>query len=186
METVMGAEKPSRRILVAADGRGVEILAANVGDFEVLRGMFSRSSGKTIYNRFHSPYPRVPDSLLTYLLDPQEHGGQALVAVSGGEIVGHAMFARPDAGEAEVGVVVEDGWQSRGVGGGLLHELSLAAMRRGVETFVCTALGENRRVPPFVGSVFAEARTELRDGLRVVRAPLRSLRSRRGTVDAAR
>jgi len=41
-------------------------------------------------------------------MDADERGGRSLVAVVGEEIVGHAMCSRPEAGEAEVVIVVED------------------------------------------------------------------------------
>jgi len=37
------------------------IRAVSSGDEEGLRGMLSRLSKKTIYQRFHMPYPRVPE-----------------------------------------------------------------------------------------------------------------------------
>jgi GNAT superfamily N-acetyltransferase len=85
-------------------------------DHERLRAMFSRVSSETIYRRFHTPYPRVPEWLLEFPMDAVGRGGRSLAAVVGEEIVGHAMCSRPEAGGAEVAIVVEDRWQSRGVG----------------------------------------------------------------------
>ena len=38
--------------------------------------------------------------------------------------------------EAEMAIIVEDGWQSNGVGKSLLSELDERARRRGIDTFV--------------------------------------------------
>jgi GNAT superfamily N-acetyltransferase len=139
-------------------------------DHERLRAMFSRVSSETIYRRFHTPYPRVPEWLLEFLMDAHGRGGRSLVAVVGEEIVGHAMCSRPEAGGAEVAIVVEDRWQSRGVGKQLLFELAEDAKRQGVEAFVCIFLDEIRVVPTLVDSVFSDARYTLKEGTRLARA----------------
>lgn len=61
-----------------------------------------------------------------------------------------ALSSRPEAGEAEVAIVVEDRWQSRGVGKQLLFELAEDAKRQGVEASFCMFLFENRVVPRLV------------------------------------
>ncbi len=77
-------------------------------DHQGLRVMFSRVSSETIYRRFHTPYPRVPEWTPVFLMDADERGGRSLVAVVREEIVGHAMCSRPEVGEAEVAIVVGD------------------------------------------------------------------------------
>jgi len=155
---IAGGQVDLRKVVHAATGTVVEVRDASIQDLDGLREMFSRSTRETIYERFHLPYRRVPEWILAHLLDPEKHRGHALVAVAGGMVIGHAMYGRPDAGEAEIAVMVEDGWQSRGVGKLLLSELSEAARRRSVEVFVCYSLVENRKVQEFVGSVFVGAR----------------------------
>ena len=145
-------------------------------DHQGLRAMFSRVSSETIYRRFHTPYPRVPEWIPEFLMDSDRRGGRSLVAVVGEEIVGHAMCALPEAGEAEVAIVVEDRWQSRGVGKLLLFELAEDAKGQGVEDFVCIFLIENRVVPRLVDSVFSDARYSLKEGTRLARASLTTLK----------
>jgi GNAT superfamily N-acetyltransferase len=145
------------------------------GDEAGLRAMFGRLSGETIYKRFHMPFPRVPEPMLLHLMG--HAGGRSLVAVAEGEIVGHALYAEGSGGEAEVAVVVEDGWQSKGIGKLLLAGLARKAACRGVESFTAAALGENRRVLGLVEAVFAGARHTLRDGSYDIHMPLRGLRS---------
>ena len=87
------------------------------------------------------------------------------------------MNARSDDGrEAEVAVLVEDAWQSRGIGKLLLGRLAAEAGERGVEVFFCLALGENRRVLDLVRAVFADVGYTLIGGAYLIRAPLGSLR----------
>ena len=153
----------------------VSVRDLSAGDEPGLRAMFGRLSSETIYKRFHMPFPRVPDSMLAHLMG--HGGGRSLVAVAGGEIVGHALYAEEPGGGAEVALVVEDGWQSMGIGKLLLAGLARKAAGGGVETFTAAALGENRRVLGLVDAVFAGARHKLRDGSYEFYMPLRGLKS---------
>jgi hypothetical protein len=105
-----------RKGIAWPDGPKVQIRAVSPGDEDGLREMFSRLSRESINKRFHLPMPRVPDWALAYLIDVDHHDKESLVALVGDEIVGQAMYARQEASEAEVAIVVEDRWQSRGSG----------------------------------------------------------------------
>jgi GNAT superfamily N-acetyltransferase len=152
----------------------ISIRNLSAGDEPGLRAMFGRLSSETIYKRFHTPFPRVPDSMLAHLMG--HGGGRSLVAVAGGDIVGHALYAEEPGGRAEVALVVEDGWQSMEIGKLLLAGLAREAAGSDVETFTAVALGENRRVLDLVVAVFAGARHTLRDGSYDISMPLRGLR----------
>jgi GNAT superfamily N-acetyltransferase len=156
-------------------GTQVSIRVAAPRDAERLRAMFSRVSPETIYRRFHIPYPDVPERTLALMLGVDHPDKESLVAVAGGEIVGHAMYARlGDGAEAEMAIIVEDGWQSKGVGKLLLSELAERARLRGVETFTAEVLGENRRMLG-LAAMLAGTDYAKRDGLCHVRMPLRPL-----------
>ena len=135
----------------------VSIRVATHLDDDGLRGMFSRSSAETIYRRFHTPFPQVPEWMLALMLDADRTDKEFLVAVADGKVVGHAMYAMLG-GEAEMAIVVEDGWQYRGVGKALLRELAADAGRRGVETFVGSVLPDNRPMLGLIGVMFAGSR----------------------------
>ena len=135
--------------------------------------MFSRLSRETLYWRFHAPYPRVPEWALHRLLGVERYNGESVVAVASNEIVGHAMYVpSPDGREAEVAVVVEDSWQSKGVGKLLISELAERAKQRGIQFFTGTVLSENRRALDFFLAASSEVRCELKDGSYLLRAPL--------------
>jgi len=158
------------------DGQ-VSIRVATPRDRERLRGMFSRTSSETIYRRFHMPYPNVPGWMLALMLDADHHDKEALVAVAEGEIVGHAMCVRlGDGSEAEVAIIVEDRWQSKGVGKLLLSELAERARLRGIEFFTGEVLGQNRRMLGLVDAVFTDSQHEITYGAFRFRAPLRTLK----------
>ena len=165
----------------------VHVRTAGSGDLERLRAMFSRLSQEAIYRRFHTPYQRVPDWALSYLVGDHNANNVVLIAVvenlgtdeGRDEIVGHGMYVRSEDGrEAEVALVVEDGWQSTGLGKLLLFNLAERAANQDIETFTCTALGENGRVLALASAVFAEIGSSIKDGSRLIRAPLHSLKPR--------
>ena len=184
---ISGAQTGARGELVLSDGSAVCVRSVSSGDVERLRRMFSRSSPGTIYRRFHSPYPRVPGWALERLgnLGNVDHrDAEFLVGTVCDEVVGHAMYVRAgDGREAEAAVVVEDRWQSRGIGKLLLSRLAAEARWRGIEVFVCVTLAENRRAFLLVASVFDEVGYALEGGSYVLRAPLRSLKPRDDVVE---
>ena len=150
----------------------VYIRIATPSDSEKLRGMLSRASKETVYRRFHTPFPEVPNWMVALMLEADHHDQEALVAVAEAKIVGHAMYARLGPGaEAEMAIVVEDGWQSQGVGKWLLSELAERARLRGLECFVGEVLPENR---PMLGlaAMFAGTGYQIGDGAYHVSMPL--------------
>ncbi len=136
------------------------------GDEDLLRRMFSRLSGRSIYQRFHIPYPRVPGWAIALFTDVDGYQGESLVSVADDEIVGHALYVRSDyRHDAEMAVLVEDGWQSKGVGRLLVSMPGF---------FTREVLGENQRALVLVASVFAGTRYTVRGGVYNIRMPLRS------------
>jgi GNAT superfamily N-acetyltransferase len=156
-------------------GTEVSIRVATTWDAERLRGMFYRVSSETIYRRFHIPYLDVPERTLALMLDVDHQDKEFLVAVTEEEIVGHAMYVRlGDSSEAEMAIIVEDGWQSKGLGKLLLSELAERAILRGIEIFTGEVLGTNRRMLS-LAAMFAETDHTIKDGLYHVRMLLRTL-----------
>ena len=118
------------------------------------------------------PYPEVPEWMVALMLAADNHDKEALVAVAEENIVGHAMYVRlANDSEAEMAIIVEDGWQSRGVGKSLLCELAERAKRRGIKTFVAEVLAANR---PMLGlaAMFAGTHYTMEDGAHRVCMPL--------------
>ena len=166
-------------------GTEISIRVATPSDSEKLRAMLSRTSTESIYRRFHLPYPEVPQWMVALMLDADHHE-EALVAVTEGKVVGHAMYARlADGTEAEIAIIVEDGWQSKGVGNSLLSELARRARLRGVETFTAEVLATNR---PMLGraAMVAGADYAMADGVCHVRMPLQTRDSAPYTAPADR
>jgi GNAT superfamily N-acetyltransferase len=151
----------------------ISVRSASPADRESLRKMFSRVSPGTIHLRFHVPYPEVPEWMLALMLDLDHPDKEFLLAVTDEEIVGHAMYVvLGDSSEAEMAIIVEDGWQSRGSGKSLLSALAKRARLRGIDTFTAEVLLENRRMLGLAAAMFAGTRYTIRDGQYHVRMPL--------------
>ncbi len=168
-------------------GSEVSVRAASPGDRDRLLRMFSRLSRRSIFLRFHLPYPRVPEWALALFTNADDYGGESLVAVAGDEILGHALYVRSDYGhDAEMAVLVEDGWQSEGIGRLLVSELARRAAGRGIETFTGEVLGENQRALGLLTAAFAGTRYTMRDGVYHVRMPLRAPEPKGDPAETAR
>ena len=151
----------------------VSIRTATPRDAEGLRTMFARSSSESIYLRFHIPFPEVPEWMMALMSDTDHQQKEALVSVAEGRIVGHAMYARlGDGTEAEMAIIVEDRWQSKGVGKALLSELAHRARLQGIETFIAEVLETNRPMLA-LAAMFAGTGYSLKGGVCHLRVPLR-------------
>ena len=158
----------------AMNDKQIYIREATGNDREKLRGMFARSSPETIYRRFHIPYPEVPEWMLSLMLGTDRLDKEVLVAVAEENIIGHAMYVRlGDDAEAEMAIIVEDRWQSMGVGKSLLLELEQRARLRDIETFSAEVFGHNR---PMLGlaAMFPGTDYTTGDGVYRLRMPLRA------------
>lgn len=129
------------------DGAGIEVRAIAADDDERLRRFHARLSSETVYLRFFTPHPELSTAEATHFTHVDHRCREAVVAVSGDDIVGVARFDRlPRSDDAETAVVVEDAWQGRGVGSALLRSLADRAVAVGVRRFVADVLARNGRM----------------------------------------
>jgi ribosomal protein S18 acetylase RimI-like enzyme len=137
-----------------AAGRAAVIRPACPADLSALAGFFEGLSVQTRYLRFFGPVRPTP--ALLNLLSGQPAGVHAVVAVADGVIVGHAMAVDPPPpGDGQgpgqdratdIGVVVADAWQGRGVGSALMRALVGQAEARGVASLTMDVMHANRQV----------------------------------------
>jgi GNAT superfamily N-acetyltransferase len=106
---------------------------AQVEDAAGLTAMHLRCSADTIYRRYATPLPRLDERLARRLLTG---GSGAVVAEVDGRLVGTATVSAVEDGVAELGLLVEDGWQRRGVGTRLLSAAARLARGRGAQDVV--------------------------------------------------
>jgi GNAT superfamily N-acetyltransferase len=146
------AGRGSVHAAVASTDPDVEPRPLETGDAERLVRMFSRLSAQTVRRRFFTVVPRLEGPLLASLTSVDHDCHEALVVVVDDEIVGLASYQRhpDDPSEADVAVLVEDGWQHVGLGRRLAERLAGLARQRGIERFHADVLVDNR---PAVGLI---------------------------------
>jgi GNAT superfamily N-acetyltransferase len=135
-----------------AGGRAaIAIRQARPEDLPALSDFFAGLSAHSRYLRFFGPV--IPRAALLRTLAGFADNVDVLVAVRGGVIVGHAMAVDRTDPQAprgtratDVGLVVADAWQGRGVGSALMRALVTGAQARGVTTLEMDVLDGNRQV----------------------------------------
>ncbi len=131
--------------VVLIDGGTAHIRPIRPDDLEQLRALHSRLSPQSIYFRFFSPIPRVPEPQLHRLVEVDYRDRFALVAELDGEVVAVVRYDRGhDAAAAEVAFVVEDHHQRRGLATVMLEHLAAVARSNGIERFDAETLPDNR------------------------------------------
>jgi GNAT superfamily N-acetyltransferase len=116
---------------------GLLVRTAEPGDRAALEAMFQRCTPQTIYRRFHGRVKAFPAAYLTEAL-ARVPPHFAIVACDGPRVVALASCRIVDpagrgptggevapgaSGAAELGILIEDGWQQRGLGRQLLARL---------------------------------------------------------------
>jgi L-amino acid N-acyltransferase YncA len=97
--------------------------------------LLSRLSPESLYHRFHSAGVQVDAAVLDSVTD-----GYTLVAELDGTLIGLASCSEAN---AELGIVVDDACQRRGIGGGLCRELLRGAERAGVRKVAAMIMRSN-------------------------------------------
>jgi GNAT superfamily N-acetyltransferase len=138
------------------------IRSACAADAAALSDFFAGLSPQTRYLRFFTPVTPGP-GLLRRMSGGDGHA-DAVVAVRGGVIIGHAMAADQvgprGARTADIGVVVTDAWQGLGVGSALVRALITGARARGVTSLTMDVLPGNRRMLAMIAGHWPAARIE--------------------------
>jgi GNAT superfamily N-acetyltransferase len=107
----------------------VTVLGAAVSDTEAVLAMLRRCSRASLYHRFHGFSDGV--AYFAALLRDRP-AGQTLLAWSRSACVGVATLGVGATGIVDLGVLVEDAWQRRGIGTRLMTSLLDGARARGV------------------------------------------------------
>lgn len=125
---------------------------AAAGDRPALERMLARCTGQTRYRRFHGPVTVFPERYLTEALSGSplhfalvaclDEDAETDGTVVDGTVVALASCRAVDEGVAELGILVEDEWQRRGVGGYLLGEIVAYAARTGLRALQAQVLAD--------------------------------------------
>ena len=130
---------------------GLRLRLIRPDDAPRLIALYDRLSRHSAYQRFFAAMKRLPPDWAELLANVDYQTRLALViehaGPTGPDVIAVGRY-EPDAepGVAEVAFVVEDGWQGRGLGRILLHELLAAAETRGIHRFRAYVLAENYRM----------------------------------------
>lgn len=129
----------------ANGGATVTVRGVRPGDFSAQRAFIDRLSRESRYFRFLTG-GLVRDDVITNFVGASDALVATVVEPGGERIVGNAHYVIDADGDAEFAVVVEDGWQGRGLGRELIRRLIDGARRSGVRRLHGEVLSENRRM----------------------------------------
>jgi ribosomal protein S18 acetylase RimI-like enzyme len=104
-------------------------------DRDPVAALLSRLSCESLYQRFHSGGIRVDGAMVDSVT-----AGYALIAELDGEVVGLASY---NGARCDLGIVVDDKCQRRGIGNALCRELLRRAERAGVCRVMATIMHSN-------------------------------------------
>ena len=122
------------------DGRIVHVRPVSEGDKDALSALYGRTSPRTRYLRFFSAGISI-DREVRRLMPGDDH--VALLAEHDGLVVGVASYEVLSADRAEMAILVDDAWQSDGIGSLLIEHLTAVARRDGIQELVGDVLATN-------------------------------------------
>lgn len=160
------------------DGTEVTIRPIRPDDAAGLQALFGRLSPESIFYRFLGKPKDLPDEQAQRLANVDYDSHMALVAELDGDLIGVARYAEPDWGEdgvAEAGVVVEDRFQSKGLGTMLLKRLATYGEAHGIHTFAATIHHSNLKILGFLRRSGLPVDRRLDGGLWEVKVRIRDL-----------
>jgi RimJ/RimL family protein N-acetyltransferase len=160
------------------DGTEVKIRPIRPDDAPRLQALFGRLSPESIFYRFLGKPKDLPDEQAQRLANVDYDSHMAFVAELDGDVIGVARYAEPDWGEegvAEAGVVVEDAYQSKGLGTMLLKQLIDYGQAHGIHTFAATIHHSNLKILRFLRHSGLPVDRRLDGGLWEVKVRIRDL-----------
>lgn len=134
---------------IASPPTAVVVRPADASDAARVRDMLTRCSTDTLFHRMLGHSSRAADLLVEPLLRRDPAGRFDVVAVVAEAVVGWACLV-PDSPCWDVGLVVEDRWQGRGVGGRLAESLARRARSADVRSVRAVTTPANHRVAALI------------------------------------
>ena len=155
MSAAKQANQANQVYALLADGTTVEIRAATPDDFDAVKAMHAAMSPDNTYMRFFNISRVAAEVEARRICRYATPGHVALLAASGGEVVGCASYAvqAAEPGTAEVAFAVADHMHHRGIATLLLEHLVSWARQQQLTAFTAQTLSENRAML----NVFADA-----------------------------
>ena len=170
---------PALETVVLRDGLQVTIRPIRPDDAPRLQALHARLSADTIYRRFLGPHPALTAPEAAKLANVDYHTSMAFVATLPAEgdeaIIGVARYAalgpqKPR--EAEAAVVIQDDYQSRGLGRLLLERLLAQARAHGFRAFVAEVSTQNDQILDVIRRANLPLETSLNSGVWEIRVTI--------------
>jgi len=137
------------QVVTLGNGTSVRLRPIRPDDEPRLMALCDRLSPRTLYQRFFSVRRLRPEEAHAFANVDYRQRMAVVAEVDTGhepELVGVARYGRSDEETtADLGLVVEDGWQGLGLGSILLEEICCAGEQQGIKQFSADVLTENRR-----------------------------------------
>jgi GNAT superfamily N-acetyltransferase len=169
-------------------GDAVRYRSATAADCDAIRWFVAGLSLRTRFLRFFTPASPLSSAVLRAMCGA-DGTADVLVATHDGLVIGHAMAVdsvSPDGGRVtDIGVVIADHWQSRGVGSMIMGRLVARAAARGVSVLVMDVLPENRPMLAMIARRWADAQYEFGADSVTVRVYLSGAPAAKGAGHAA-
>jgi RimJ/RimL family protein N-acetyltransferase len=138
---------PVHGLVALKDGTVVAIRTVRRSDRTALHRLHRRLSERSVMLRFFSPKSELSDAQAEHFSRVDGSDRFALVALDPAqpaELIAVASYDRdPHRDHAEFAAVVEDRWQGRGLGAGLIRRLIEAARWRGICVYYGLFMPEN-------------------------------------------
>lgn len=144
------ASKRTESALELRDGTVVSVRELGPADAGLLERFVDGLSDDSMYFRFLAT--GIDRQVVIEQLSPRP-GGLTLVAVQGGAIVGHVAYYRSESEAAEIGILVLDGYQGKGLGTGLIGRVAQMANAEGISMFEAIIGWNNTRMIKMVRSM---------------------------------
>jgi GNAT superfamily N-acetyltransferase len=157
--------------VLTSDGAGLVLRIGRPSDADDVAALHKRCSMRTLFARYHAGVRTVPRRWLHRLLSPPR--GLTVLAAAGSEVVAVGqLIGTTTPRHAEVSLLVEDGWQRRGVGTALLTHLVAVARGGGYEELVGWCLPAEDALVRTAARAGLDPRQSVQDGLLRVAIPV--------------
>ncbi|MFI1505961.1 GNAT family N-acetyltransferase [Streptomyces sp. NPDC020597] len=167
-------------VLTLSEGEDITVRRADTGDVAAAKDMHERCSARTLGMRYHGPVGDA-DRYLNHLLSPR-FGRTLAVQTRSGRIVGlgHLLW---DGDETEVALLVEDGWQRRGIGAELLGRLVAMARDAGCGSVYAVTQSSNTGMVAAMRGLGLPLDYQIEEGTLVITARLEKAAAARGSSE---
>jgi GNAT superfamily N-acetyltransferase len=115
--------------------------------------MWQRCTLATRIARFHAPVRHIPASYLKAVLDDPAASVMAQHESTGDVVALASLIRSASRDSAELGVLVEDAWQRRGIGRRVVTRLIAGAPSRGITAVEASVLAENAKIADLLRQV---------------------------------